>query len=233
MILNDVILILVIAFIPQSSCLNALFISIGFTGHVTPMCELAQSMKNHNVTFLTLQSAQVYINLNLYSSPSFRIIYANDSPNAFFDETNHEQEIMLSVANRSVLDSVPNIASMLGEMVNLLLNKTIYILTYERFDVIVAGAPLVGVSRLCEKAQTPCVIQIPALIEYALLYNDYIILLGNVTILKIFQINNYNHKHRLYSFTGTDNISEIIFCRQKKSLTTRQLLQYSNLPNLR
>jgi hypothetical protein len=86
--LNDVIFILVIACIPQS-CLNALFISIGDAEHVTPMFELAQSMKNHNVTFLTLQSAQVYINLNLYSSPSFRIIYANDSPNAFFDEKNH------------------------------------------------------------------------------------------------------------------------------------------------
>ncbi len=71
-------------FIPQSLCLNALFISVGGAGHVTPMFELAKAMKNHNVTFLTLQSAQVYINLSSYSSPSFRVIYANDSSNAFF-----------------------------------------------------------------------------------------------------------------------------------------------------
>ncbi len=74
------------AYIPQSFCLNALFISVGGAGHVTTIFELAKAMKHHNVTFLTMQSAQAYINLNSYSSSSFRVIYTDDSSTAFSEE---------------------------------------------------------------------------------------------------------------------------------------------------
>jgi UDP:flavonoid glycosyltransferase YjiC (YdhE family) len=159
MISNYVVAILLMTFISQSFCLNALFISDGAAGHVTPVFEFAKAMKNHNVTFLTSQAAQVYIKLNSYSSPSFRIIYANDSPNAFFEEKNREQQLISTLANRSLIDSFSNIVPLLGEMIIPLLKKTIDILTYERFDVIVAGEIVFGIPLLCEKIQTPCVIQ--------------------------------------------------------------------------
>src|ERR1700749_1800859 len=85
--------ILLFSFISQSLCLNALFISLGFGGHVTPMFELSKAMKNHNVTFLTQQFAQLFIDFKSYSSPLFRVIYDNDSSDALDEEKNRELQI--------------------------------------------------------------------------------------------------------------------------------------------
>ncbi|CAF3722136.1 unnamed protein product, partial [Rotaria sp. Silwood1] len=75
---------------------------VGAAGHVTPMFELAKAMKNHNITFVTNPLAQGYVDLNSYASSSFRIIYANDSSDAFLKETTHEQQLLLIVANHSI-----------------------------------------------------------------------------------------------------------------------------------
>jgi UDP:flavonoid glycosyltransferase YjiC (YdhE family) len=154
-----VILILLSTLVSQSICLNALFISVGAAGHVTPMFELAKAMKNHNVTFLTQQLAKSYIDLNLSSSPLFRIIYTNDSADAFSDEKYLEQQLLQSMANQSVFDALPEVALVLSNLIIPMLHKTIDMLTYDRFDVIVAGTAIFGVPVLCEKIQTPCVIQ--------------------------------------------------------------------------
>ncbi|CAF1231031.1 unnamed protein product, partial [Adineta steineri] len=136
--LNYVMFIWLLTLICQSFCLNCLFISDGGAGHVIPVFELAKAFKNHNITFLTDQLTQAYIDLNSYSSPSFRIIYTNDSVHALLDEKNREQEIMLAMTNRSLLDAVPDIVPVFGERIIPLLNKIIDILMHERFDVIVA-----------------------------------------------------------------------------------------------
>lgn len=92
MISNYLILVLLMTCISQLCCLKVLFISDGGAGHVTPVFELAKAMKNHNITFLTTQLTQDYINLNSYSSPSFRIIYTNDSSEAFLEEKKFNNE---------------------------------------------------------------------------------------------------------------------------------------------
>ena len=156
------ILVYVLACISQTVSLNALFVSVGAAGHVTPVFELAKAMKNHNVTFLTMQSAQAYINFKPYISPSFRIIYANDSPNAFIDEKNLEQQMTIRMSNESLFDIIPTIASSVAEMMVLLLTKTIHVLSNERFDVVVAGGMVFGISLVCEQSQIPCVTQSPS-----------------------------------------------------------------------
>ncbi|CAF4736294.1 unnamed protein product [Rotaria sp. Silwood1] len=80
----------------------SIFRIVGAAGHVTPMFELAKAMKNHNITFVTNPLAQGYVDLNSYASSSFRIIYANDSSDAFLKETTHEQQLLLIVANHSI-----------------------------------------------------------------------------------------------------------------------------------
>ena len=163
--LNYMIFILLLILIPQASCLNILFVSIGAAGHVTPMFELAKAMTNHNVTFLTHQMAKSYINLNSNSSSSslFHIIYANDSPNAFSDEKNLEQNLMLTMANQSLLTAFSKIALIVSNFSLGLLNKTIHILMHDHFDVIIAGKMVFGISIVCEKIQIPCVLQSPSL----------------------------------------------------------------------
>ncbi|CAF1034354.1 unnamed protein product [Didymodactylos carnosus] len=157
-----VVLIILLSTIPQSFCLNALFIGIGAAGHVTPLFELAKAMNKHNVTFLTQQMAQSYIDLKSYSSSSFRVVYDNDSSDALIVEKNREQQVWSHLANRSLLDALIQVTPIFGQMSISVLNKTIHILMSEQFDVIVASRVVIGVSVLCEKTNTPCVMQQPA-----------------------------------------------------------------------
>jgi hypothetical protein len=159
---NWVVLIILLSSLPPSSCLNALFISTGAAGHVTPMFELAKAMNNHNITFLTQQMAHSYIDLKSYSSSLFRVVHDNDSSDALNVEKNLEQQVMSYIANNSVFDAVPYVAPIFGQMSISILNKTIHILMSEQFDVIVVSRMVPGVSILCEKTNTPCVVQQPA-----------------------------------------------------------------------
>ena len=95
--------ILLVTSISQSICLNALFISDGAAGHVTPIFELAKAMKSHSVTFLTQQAAKSHLDLHLPSSPQFRIIFANDSIDAFSYEKNLEQNLIHTTNTRTIL----------------------------------------------------------------------------------------------------------------------------------
>lgn len=70
---------------------------------------------------------------------------------------------MSMMNSRSILDIMSDTVALFGEIIIPIWNKTIQTLTNERFDVIVAGAMVFGVSLLCEKIQTPCVIQSPTL----------------------------------------------------------------------
>ncbi|CAF1462062.1 unnamed protein product [Didymodactylos carnosus] len=136
------------------------------------MFELAKAMKNHNVTFLTQQTAQVYIDFKPYSSSSFRVVYSSDSPDALAMEKNNEQQAMSYFSNYSFFDALPYFIPLLGQMIISLLNKTIHILTFERFDVIVADLMIVGVPILCEKANTHCVTlstsELPSILDFNL-----------------------------------------------------------------
>jgi len=88
-------LIWLLTIIPRSFGLNALFLSIGAAGHSIPMFELAKSMKNHNVTFITEAFAQSYINVEMYSNrSSFRFIFTNDSIDTIIEENKIEQDIV-------------------------------------------------------------------------------------------------------------------------------------------
>ena len=164
--------ILLVTSISQSICLNALFISDGAAGHVTPIFELAKAMKSHNVTFLTQQAAKSYLDLNLPSSPQFRIIFANDSIDAFSYEKNLEQNLIQTLANQSLLEVLHKVILFQSNFIKPLLNKTIHILMHDRFDVIVASSMAFGIPVLCEKIQTPCVVQssaaLPNLFDFTL-----------------------------------------------------------------
>ena len=163
--------VLLLLCIPSSLSLRALLVSVGAAGHVTPMFELAKAMKNHQVTFLTHRFAQSYIDLKVYSSPSFRVIYSNDSVDALVDEKAQEQLLISYMANQSLFDGFSQSTSLLAQIAFSLVNKTAHVLTTERFDVIVAGAVVIGARALCEKVQTPCVIQAPNIVTNPFEFN--------------------------------------------------------------
>ena len=166
MIVNGALLISVflLVFIPQSPCLKVLFVTVGAAGHMTPVFELAKAMtmKSHNVTFLTDHMSRSYIDFTPYKSPSFQVVYGNDSSDAFRAEKAREQGMMSLFTDRSVLDVAPDLLPIFGAMIVPLLNKSMHLLTSDHFDVIVAGKMVLGITALCEKASIPCVIQVCA-----------------------------------------------------------------------
>ena len=163
---------LFLIYLAQTNGCNVLIISMGLGGHVTPLFELAKTMQHHNVTFLTSKLAQAYINVDAYTSPSFHIIYSNNSSDAFLMEKNREEELMSIVANQSIFDGIPFIVPIFAEIISLLLNKTIQTLMNEHFDVIVSSKVIIGVPILCQKMNIPCVTQtptsIPAMFDFNL-----------------------------------------------------------------
>jgi hypothetical protein len=168
---------------------KVLFISVGGAGHVTPMLELAKGMMSHDITFLTNRLAQAYVNLDILSSSTFRIIYANDSSDAFNAEKQIEKRIISFVANRSIIDAAPDIISNMSELLISILNRTIDVLMLEKFDVIIAGGSIIGVSHLCERANIPCVMHIPAFLP------------------NIFDFNMLN----TFSFLSTDQLTHVSY----------------------
>jgi hypothetical protein len=126
------------------------------------MVELAKAMKNHNITFLTQQMSKVYIDIEVYSSSSFHVVYGNDTPDAWVQEKIDVDNSMSPFANHSFFDALAVILPMLAEAYIPLLNKAIHILLVERFDVIIAGKMVFGTHALCEKLNIPCVIQSPS-----------------------------------------------------------------------
>ena len=145
--------------VPPSSSLKALFVTVGAAGHVTPMFELAKAMKDHQVTFITHRFAQSYVDMEGYASPSFRIVYVNDSSEALADQKTQEQRLLSYVANQSFFDALGEIAPLLGRIVLSLVNETAHVSAVERFDVIVASGMVFAAPYLCEKVRTPCVLQ--------------------------------------------------------------------------
>lgn len=163
--LNNYLLLigLILLIIPQTFCMNILFISVGAAGHLIPVFELAKAMNNHNITFLTQQLANNYINLTSYSSSStFHVVYNNDSTDAFFAEKNLNEQLLALHIDHSLFDALPHTIPVFGRTFGSLLNKAIHILMGEHFDVIVSNSVITGVSILCQKSNIPCVIQSPA-----------------------------------------------------------------------
>jgi hypothetical protein len=163
--------ILFISLTPQSFCLNALFISLGTAGHVIPMFELSKSMKYSNITFLTQQLAQFYIDFKSYSSPLFHIIYDNDSSDALLMEKTREEQLSFYLSNNSLFDAIEDVGLIIGQMSLSLTNKTIYILMNQQFDVIIASAVISGIPILCKETNTPCVLQMPMTLPSFLDFN--------------------------------------------------------------
>ncbi|CAF1088228.1 unnamed protein product [Didymodactylos carnosus] len=152
---------LILAFIPESLGFNVLMISIGAAGHVVPMFELAKGMKNHHVTFITESYAQSYINFTSYPNlSSFRLIYSNDSTDAFIDQKKKEKEIVEYFINHSLFDSLAYMIPRLGISISTLMNKTVHLLMVEQFDVIIGSSVIFGINALCKEAKASCVIQI-------------------------------------------------------------------------
>ena len=150
----------ILSFIPRTFCFNALLISIGHAGHVIPLFELAKGLKDHNVTFLTQPLAKSFIDFNSYSNTSsFRVIFTNDSNEAFEDEKLKMQKLISYSANHSFFDGARHTAEFLHEDVNSLLTKTIHILMANKFDIIIVNSILKILNGLGEETNTSCVIQ--------------------------------------------------------------------------
>ena len=150
---------LLLLVVPSSSSLKALLVTIGAAGHVTPMFELAKAMKDHQVTFITHRFAQSYVDIEGIASPSFRIVYTNDSSEALADQKAREQQLLSYVANQSFFDALGEIAPLLGGIILSLVNETAHVLAVERFDVIVGSGMIFAAPYLCEKVRTPCILQ--------------------------------------------------------------------------
>ncbi|CAF5072713.1 unnamed protein product [Rotaria sp. Silwood1] len=145
--------------VPVSYGLNVLMITLGAAGHVIPMFELAKSMKNHNVTFITAFHAQTYINFESYAKlSSFRIIYTNDSTDAFINEKKREKQVVEYFMNHSLLESVDYMISRISPVINILMTKSVNLLMSERYDVIIGTSLTIGTHLLCKQANASCVI---------------------------------------------------------------------------
>jgi UDP:flavonoid glycosyltransferase YjiC (YdhE family) len=148
-----------LSFIPRLFCFNVLLISIGFAGHVTPLFELAKALRNHNITFLTEPLAKSYID-NSYSNPSsFRIIYTNESTEAWIAGKQKEQQLIAYNTNHSFFESSGYSMELLGEDLGFLLNETIHLLMTNQYDVIIMNSLMKMIHVLCKQINTPCVIQ--------------------------------------------------------------------------
>ncbi|CAF3739341.1 unnamed protein product [Rotaria sp. Silwood1] len=133
-------------------------ITIGYAGHVIPMFELAKSLKNHNVTFITDSYAKSYINPERYSKlSSFRMIYTNDEADAVINEKGTTKAVEYMI-DHSVLDSLAYTMSTLSPTINALMTKSVNILMSEQYDVIIGTSVTAGVPVLCKEAKASCVI---------------------------------------------------------------------------
>ncbi|CAF1329478.1 unnamed protein product [Adineta ricciae] len=164
---------LFLLFTPKSFCLNVLLTSIGHAGHVTPIFELAKSLEHHNITFVTQPLAQSYVNFNYFSkTSSFRLIYTNDSIDAFIAEKQKEQQLIDFAANHGFFDNMGYTTELLNGDVNSLYNKIIHLLMNEKFDVIIANSLIKGIHALSKQANTSCVVQstesIPNMLDFNL-----------------------------------------------------------------
>ncbi len=160
MVSHSIIFVCLLPFIPCSFCLNVLLVSIGAAGHVIPIFELSKAMKTHNITFITHQLAESYIDLKFYSnSSSFRVVYADNTPDALIVQKKRMDEAIAYFSNHSLVDSLSYTTSVISESIISLLKKTVDILMVERFDVIIASSMVKGIHVLCDTANIPCVIQ--------------------------------------------------------------------------
>ena len=147
-------------FIPPIYSFNALFVSIGHAGHVIPLFELAKALKHHNVTFLTQPLARSFIDFNAFSnSSSFRVIYTNDSIEAFTDEKQKMQQLLTTAAEHSFFDGLRHVSELMRIDSTTILNKTIHLLMSNQFDVIIFNSVMKLIPLICEQINTPCVSQ--------------------------------------------------------------------------
>ncbi|CAF3782003.1 unnamed protein product [Rotaria sordida] len=198
MISDRILFLWLLTFISGSLGFNVLMISVGAAGNVIPMFELAKAMKYHNITFITQQYAQSYIDFKSYKNlSSFHLIYTNDSSDAFITEKTREQEVIAYFANHSIFDGFSYMVPRLGDSMNSLLNKTVHILMLERFDVIITTATVIGINILCKETNTPCVIQ-----SAESFFNMFDINLPNsYSLLSTKQITEF--KYRMYNIAFT------------------------------
>ena len=152
--------IALLAFIPGSWCFNALLVSTGHAGHVTPLFELAKALHKHNVTLLTQRLAQSYIDFKPYSNSSnFRVIYWNDTDEAFIRDKHNEQLIMANAVNHSLIDGLGVVQQFLLDDQVALLTKAVDLLTHNQFDMIISNSVVKGTNALCRIAKIACVVQ--------------------------------------------------------------------------
>ncbi|CAF3371829.1 unnamed protein product [Rotaria socialis] len=145
--------------ITHSFGFNALMISIGAAGHVTPMFELAKAMKNHNVTFITEPHARSYLKLKTISNKSsLNLIYVNDSTEAFIEQKKAEQEAMEYFLDHSLVDNLFYLVESMPPDVNALMNTTVNLLLTQQYDVTIANSLVLDINSLCFDTNIPCVI---------------------------------------------------------------------------
>jgi len=161
MFFNYVVILGLLSSIPGLFCFNALLISIGHAGHVIPLFELAKGLKNHNVTFLTQPLAQSFIDFNAYSNTSslFRVIYTNESSEAFKDEKLKMQKLITFAANHSFFDGLRHTSEIMRDDLTSMITKTIHILMANQYDVIIVNSIIKVLHGLGHETNTPCVIQ--------------------------------------------------------------------------
>ncbi|CAF4024695.1 unnamed protein product [Rotaria sp. Silwood1] len=147
-------------FVTHSFEFNALIITPGIAGHVIPLFELAKALKNHNVTFITEPYAQSYVNFQSHPNlSSFRLIFTNDSADALIDQKNNEKERVEYFTSHSIFDSMFDLSTATGQIMNRLMNKTVHILMLERYDVIIGSSFIIAINALCNEAMAACVMQ--------------------------------------------------------------------------
>ena len=159
--------VLLLLFIRQLVALKILIVSFAGAGHVTPIFELTKALNHHQITFVTQKFAQDYVDLRGYvaSNPSFNLIYTNDLPEIAEKEKLIEQTSIDYMMEHSLIEAIGQIGTMVSELTIPLLNRTIHLLMIEKFDVIIGGAMIIGLERICEIAKTPCVFHKPALVN--------------------------------------------------------------------
>ena len=150
-----------VLFIPQICSFNALLVSIGHAGHVIPLFELAKGLKHHNVTFLTQPLARSFIDFHAYSNnnSAFRVIYTNDSVDAFSDDKKKMQQLISVAAEHSFFDGMRHTLEFMRTDSTTILNKTIHILMENQFDVVIFNSVMKLFPLLCEQVNIPCVSQ--------------------------------------------------------------------------
>lgn len=152
--------------------MKILLVTVGHAGHVIPLFELAKVLHEHDITFVTQQVAQVYVDFKSHPNPSkFHLHFTTDSKEELVQEKEKEIFLITHAANSSLFNSLGYTMKLMIDDSAKLFNSTIHRLMSEKFDLIIGNSALKYLHVISSRAKIPCVMQSTEILPNPLDFN--------------------------------------------------------------